>query len=297
MLNLLAAIRFPEIDPVIIRLGPVAVHWYGVAYLLAFAVGYLWLQRMSRRGMLRMPPALVPDLATWLVAGVIVGGRLGYWMFYHRPVPGAADAWYEPIAIWRGGMSFHGGLAGVFLAMLIWTRVRKLGMWNLADCAALVTPVGLFFGRIANFINAELFGRPTEVPWGVIFPVGKIEPGRVTQYEAFARHPSQLYEAVLEGPLLLAVLWAAWRWGKMRDGQIGALFVIAYGVVRFLVEFTRQPDPQLGYIAFGWLTMGQLLSVLIVACGAALWWWRRRASDLPAARPVADEAPRRNAGK
>jgi phosphatidylglycerol:prolipoprotein diacylglycerol transferase len=155
-------------------------------------------------------------------------------------------------------MSFHGGLAGVAVALLLWSRRRSVPLWNLADGLALVAPIGLFLGRLANFVNAELVGRSTQVRWGVVFPG-----------ENFARHPSQLYEAALEGPLLLGVLWVAGRL-RSRPGRIAGLFLTVYGAFRFLVEFTREPDPQLGFIAFGWLTMGQLLSAALVLVGVLL---------------------------
>jgi len=156
-------------------------------------------------------------------------------------------------------MSFHGGLIGVALVLLFWTWRKRAPLWNIADGLALVAPIGLFLGRIANFINAELVGRVTTVPWGVIFPG-----------ESIPRHPSQLYEAVLEGPVLLLILWRVERWQRSHDGQIAGLFLVAYGVFRFAVEFTRQPDEQLGFIAFGWLTMGQLLSAVLVLAGVIL---------------------------
>jgi phosphatidylglycerol:prolipoprotein diacylglycerol transferase len=189
----------------------------------------------------------------------MVGGRVGWWLFYHR-AEGAAEPWYEPVAIWHGGMSFHGGLLGVGLALLLWSWRQRADFWNLADCLSLVAPIGLFFGRLANFVNAELVGRPTDLPWGVIFPGDTI-----------ARHPSQLYEAVLEGPLLLLIIWAVQKRSEPRDGRIASLFLILYGLFRFTVEFTRQPDEQLGFVAFDSLTMGQLLSVAMTVAGVLLW--------------------------
>lgn len=257
----LASILYPNLDPVIFRLGPLSLRWYGVAYVVGFILAYLGLRRMSRTGRLRLAPDQVSDLLTWLIIGVMLGGRLGWWLFYHRPenAGGMPEPWYEPLAIWHGGMSFHGGLIGVALALAIWSWWHRAQLWNLADAMALVTPIGLFLGRLANFINAELVGRPTDLPWGVIYPG-----------ETFARHPSQLYEALLEGPLLFAALWTAQRWARPRDGRTAALFLILYGGFRFAVEFTRQPDTQLGFIAFGWLTMGQLLSLALLLIGAAL---------------------------
>jgi phosphatidylglycerol:prolipoprotein diacylglycerol transferase len=258
-MTIIASIPFPQLDPVALHLGPLQVRWYGLAYLVAFALGYLSLRRMSRTGLLRLPPDALGDLVAWLVAGVMLGGRLGWWLFYHR-AQGAAEPWYEPLALWHGGMSFHGGLLGVLIALLIWSWKRRMPFWNLADCLALVAPIGLFLGRVANFINAELVGRPTSLPWGVIFPG-----------EAIPRHPSQLYEALLEGPALLLVLWIAFRFRRPADGRIAAMFLAFYGAFRFVVEFTRQPDPQLGFIAFGWLTMGQLLSAVLAIAGIVLW--------------------------
>lgn len=258
-----AVIAFPRIDPDVVRLGVFHIRWYGLAYLLGFALAFAALRRMSRKGILRLPADAVGDLVSWLAIGVVLGGRAGWWIFYHR-AQGAAEPWFEPLALWHGGMSFHGGLAGVLVALVFWSWRRRAPFWNMADCLALVAPLGLFFGRIANFINAELVGRPTDLPWGMIFPGDSVP-----------RHPSQLYEAVLEGPLLLLVLWAAFRVRRPGDGRTAALFLICYGLFRFAVEFTRQPDPQLGFIALGWLTMGQLLSALLVAAGVMLWLVRR----------------------
>jgi len=252
-------ISFHSIDPVALRLGPLAIRWYGLAYLAGFLAGYVALRRMIRLTSLRISIQRLDELVGWLALGVVVGGRLGWWLFYHRP-SGAAETWYEPLAIWHGGMSFHGGLIGVLVALLIWSWKRRAPFWNLADCLALVAPLGLFFGRIANFINAELVGRPTSVPWGVIFPGDSIP-----------RHPSQLYEAFLEGPALLLVVWTVFRFRQPREGQTAALFLGCYGAFRFVVEFTRQPDPQLGFVAFGWLTMGQLLSAVLILAGVIVW--------------------------
>ena len=270
MTPLLAAFDYPQFDPVLLQLGPIAIRWYGLAYMAAFAVGYASLLRLARRGELRVRREQVGSLVTWPVLGVMLGGRLGWWLFYHRPTPGEAEPWYEPIAMWHGGMSFHGGLLGVTAALLAWTRLHKAPLWNVADALALVTPIGLFFGRVANFINAELVGRPTTLPWGVVYPG-----------EPFARHPSQLYEALLEGALLFALLWTLRRRRGLCDGRIAAAFLAGYGLMRFGAEFARAPDDQLGFVALGWLTMGQLLSGLMVAAGALLWACRSCRSILP----------------
>ncbi len=264
MLNLLGAIQYPHLNPVIVRLGPLQLKWYGVAYIAGFALAYLVLRGLIRRSFLRITAERLSDLMGFLIIGVIVGGRGGWWLFYHRAA-GAVEPWYEPLAVWHGGMSFHGGLIGVIVAMLCWARLNRVSFWNLADCAALVAPIGLCLGRVANFINAELVGRQTGIAWGVIFPG-----------ETFPRHPSQIYEAVLEGPVLLALLWLYRMRHRSNEGGVAALFLVAYGAFRFLVEFTREPDAQLGFIAFGWLTMGQILSVAILLLGLVLWASRRR---------------------
>jgi phosphatidylglycerol---prolipoprotein diacylglyceryl transferase len=260
MSHLTASIPYPHLDPVLFRIGPVAARWYGLAYLAAFLLGYVGLKRMIQSGKLRLSAGQLSDLISWLVPGVLLGGRIGWWLFYHRN-EGATEPWYEPLAIWHGGMSFHGGVAGVALALLVWAWRNRATLLNVADCVALVAPLGLFFGRIANFINAELVGRPTALAWGVVFPG-----------ESFARHPSQLYEALLEGALLLIALWAIARRSRSREGVVAAMFLVLYGVLRFAVEFTRQPDERLGFIAFGWLTMGQLLSLALSLVGVLLWF-------------------------
>lgn len=260
---MLALLPYPRIDPVIFHLGPLAPRWYGLAYVAGFLLGYALLRRMVRSGALRISAEALSDLMIWLLIAVIVGGRAGEWLFYHHNID-HPEPWWEPFAVWHGGMSFHGGLLGVLAVLTIFTRRRKLPFWHIADALALVAPIGLFFGRIANFINAELVGREADVPWAMIFPRDHV-----------ARHPSQLYEAILEGPVLLGILWLARR-AHPRDGRLAALFVICYGLIRFAVEFTREPDANLGFLAFGWLTMGQLLSLGMTAAGIAMWLALRR---------------------
>ena len=276
-MHLTSLIPYPQIDPVMFQIGPVKVRWYGMAYLTAFVLAYWVLGRLVRTKVLRITKEALSDLVGWLALGVVAGGRTGWWIFYHRNIPGQHEPWWEPIAIWHGGMSFHGGLTGVLIVVLIWCRVRRVSWLNVGDCLALVTPIGLCLGRIANFINAELVGRVTNVPWAMIFP-DYTQPGE-PPLPGGPRHPSQLYEAILEGPVLLGIVWAVKAWKGRRDGQIAATFVIGYAIIRFLVEFTRQPDSQLGYIAFGWLTMGQILSLAIGVAGAAWWGWLQRRHD------------------
>jgi phosphatidylglycerol:prolipoprotein diacylglycerol transferase len=257
------------IDPIAFHFGPLAVRWYGLAYVAAFVISYWMLRVAIRRKTLPLSRERLDELLFWLVVGVIVGGRLGWWLFY-RPTATAFDSWYEPFAIWHGGMSFHGGLAGVAIATFIWTRYRQVPVWNLLDHLALAAPIGLMLGRIANFINAELIGRPSDLPWAIVFPG-----------ESLARHPSQLYEALLEGPVLLLSLLVVRKLLPARNGLIAAAFLVFYGLFRFMVEFTRQPDPQVGFVGWGWLTMGQILSSVIAAIGLALVLKRahRRHSD------------------
>jgi len=266
MLFDLASIPFPGIDPVLFRVGPVAIRWYGIAYMLGFFLGYLALRRLIRQGQLRLTTDQLSNLLSWIVGGVLIGGRLGWWFIYNHGT--SSDwPWYEPLAIWRGGMSFHGGLIGVALSLFIWTRRNHVSYWMVADAAALVVPIGLFFGRIANFINAELVGRVTTVPWAIIFPG-----------DSSARHPSQLYEAILEGPILLLLLRLIQRLFPVGSGRLAASFLVLYGMIRFVVEFTREPDTQIGFIAFGWMTMGQALSAAIAAVGFVLLQIRQTAA-------------------
>jgi phosphatidylglycerol---prolipoprotein diacylglyceryl transferase len=254
----LSFLRFPNIDPIAFRVGPLAVHWYGLAYAAGFLAAYALLLGLIRSGRFRVTRDQLADLFVWLVLGVVVGGRAGWWLVYHR-AGGAPEPWYEPLAFWHGGMSFHGGLAGVGLAIVLWARRARAPLLNVLDAVALVAPIGLFLGRLANFVNGELIGRATSVTWAVLFPG-----------ESVPRHPSQIYEALLEGPVLFAALWLLSR-AAPPDGRIAALFAVLYGVFRFGVEFTRQPDAQIGFIAGGWLTMGQLLSVALAVAGAWLW--------------------------
>lgn len=245
---------YPEIDPVIFSLGPVSVRWYGMMYVLGFLVAWrlAWLRAL--RPDAPVDRAQVDDLIFWAMVGVIAGGRVGSVLFYNFD-QFAADPLYL-VKIWQGGMSFHGGLIGVLIAM--WLYGRKLGrtIWQVTDFVAPLVPLGLGFGRIGNFINGELWGKPTDVPWGMV-------------YDGVKRHPSQLYEAFLEGLVLFAVLWAfSSRPRPYR--AVSGLFLLLYGVFRFLIEFVRLPDADIGYLAFGWLTMGQVLSAPMVAAGAAM---------------------------
>ena len=249
-------------NPVAIAIGPVRIHWYGLMYLLGFAGFWLLATLHARRAHTAVAPEQVGDLLLYGAFGTIVGGRLGSALFYY---PGhlLADPWMV-LRLWEGGMSFHGGLIGVLAAIWLWQRKQGAGWLSTVDFCAPMIPVGLFFGRIGNFINGELWGRPTDLPWAVIFPAAGLEP----------RHPSQLYEALLEGVFLFAVLW--WFARKPRAaGAVAAAFALGYSAVRFAVEFVRLPDAHLGHLAFGWLTMGQLLCIPLALAGLALAWRAR----------------------
>ncbi len=250
-------LRYPDIDPVAFHLGPVAVHWYGIMYLIGFGAGW-WLGRWrARQPHSGWKVADIDDLLFYAAVGVVLGGRLGYILFYGLP-----QYVHEPMQVfkvWQGGMSFHGGLLGVLAAMWLYGRSRGRSFFDLTDYIAPLVPPGLGAGRIGNFINGELWGKPTDLPWGMLVR----EPDGLL----VAHHPSQLYQAFLEGLVLFALLW--WFSGKPRPRMaVSGMFLLLYGVFRFLVEFVRMPDPQLGYLAFGWVTMGQLLSLPMVLLGA-----------------------------
>lgn len=244
---------FPQIDPVIFTIGPLAIRWYGMMYLLGFGAAYLLIRHLVQLRALPLEKDKVADLLFYSILGVIVGGRLGYVFFYNLP-------WYldhplEIASIWRGGMSFHGGLLGVIVAVLLFCRRNRLPILLTGDIMAAATPIGLGLGRVGNFINAELWGRVTDQPWGVIFPGGG----------PFPRHPSQLYEAVLEGLLLFIILYLLHR-RKVTEGVPFAVFFLCYGLFRFCVEFFRQPDAHLGFL-WGGATMGQMLCIPMMLFG------------------------------
>lgn len=272
--QLFALMPYPEIDPVAFSIGPLAVHWYGIAYVVGIMLGWFYARRLVESprlwaGAAPMNRTQLDDFLVWAAAGIILGGRIGYILFYDF-----ANVAAEPlraIEVWNGGMSFHGGLAGTTLAMILFARKHGIPAWSLFDIVAAVAPIGLFFGRIANFVNGELWGRLSDAPWAVVFP----DAG------PFARHPSQLYEAGLEGIVLLAVLATAiHRFDALkRPGLVTGLFVAGYALSRITVEFFREPDPQLGYLLGGWLTMGMLLSLPMLALGL---WAILRARPAPA---------------
>jgi len=249
----------PQFDPVAIQLGPVAIHWYGLMYLAGFSLVWLAGRWRINHGKTNLTLRDLEDIIFYGVIGVIVGGRLGYILFYK---PG--DYLQNPIEVlylWQGGMSFHGGLVGVIAVLFLIARQKKRTLLELGDFIAPLIPLGLATGRLGNFINGELWGRPTDMPWGMIFP---------QLADNIARHPSQLYEMALEGIALFLVIW--WFARKPRPtGQISAVFLIGYGIFRFLVEYTREPDAFLGTV-LGSLTMGQLLCLPMIAIGLLIYF-------------------------
>lgn len=250
------AIPFPAIDPVLIEIGPFAIRWYALAYVVGLIIGWRYVARLAREEPEAMAPRQVDDFLLWAVLGVILGGRLGYVLFY-KPVLFRDDP-LQIFYVWQGGMSFHGGLIGVATALVLFCRVRRLSLLMVSDLIACAAPIGLFLGRLANFINGELFGRVTDVPWAMVFPRGGPLP----------RHPSQLYEAALEGVVLFLILLAALKLGRAREkpGLLTGIFLAGYGILRGIGELFREPDAQLGFI-FAGVTRGQLLSLPVLAFG------------------------------
>jgi phosphatidylglycerol:prolipoprotein diacylglycerol transferase len=286
----LLAIPFPAIDPVAIAIGPFAIRWYALAYVTGLLGGWFYARRLAQLeaywGTLKRPTLNdIDDLIVWVALGVVLGGRIGYVLFYN--FQSYLTEPLEIFAIWHGGMSFHGGFAGAVAALLLFARSRGLNGLSMLDLAAVVTPIGLFFGRIANFINGELWGRPApDLQFGVVFPHGGPVP----------RHPSQLYEAVTEGLILFIVLAVAVRrFGFRKPGLLGGIFVFGYALARILCEFFREPDPQLGFLfgssvgaLGGGITMGMLLSVPMAIVGAVAIWLAARGATKP---PALADAP------
>ena len=281
-----------QIDPIAFSIGPVAVHWYGIMYLLGFGAAW-WLgnRRIAAGRLPGVNADAFSDLLFYAMIGVVLGGRIGYMLFY---TPGAfLDNPALLFRVWEGGMSFHGGLVGVLIASLWWSRRHKLHFFDTMDFVAPLVPLGLGFGRLGNFIGAELWGKTTDGSWGVVFPhslpaeLAQLSPEALRTLhasgalDAYARHPSQLYQAALEGLVLFVVLWWASRKPRGRY-LVSGLFALLYGVFRFAMEFVRMPDNGV-YLAWGWFTKGQLLSIPLIVLGVYLVW---RARHAPVLQPV-----------
>ncbi|WP_297587213.1 prolipoprotein diacylglyceryl transferase [Roseibium sp.] len=263
----LLVLPFPAIDPVIFEFGPLALRWYALAYIVGIILAWRYMRSLVLNdrlwGAIHRPTAAdLDDFVLWGTLGIIIGGRLGYVLFYNPAYYFANPG--EALAVWTGGMSFHGGFAGTVIAMVLFALRRGLSVWTLFDLAGCAAPIGLFFGRIANFINAELWGRPTDVPWAFVFPGAGPEP----------RHPSQLYEAALEGVVLFLVLrLLSHRFELFRKpGFLAGAFAFGYGIARSIAELYRVPDAHIGYLS-GFFTMGMMLSVPMILAGLAAMIW------------------------
>ncbi len=254
-------ISYPHVNPEIVHIGPLSVRWYGIMYLMGFGASYVLVRHQVRKRGLALSRDFVDSLYTWIILGLVIGARLGYVIFYD--LAAYINHPLEIFAVWHGGMSFHGGFIGSTMAGLWCCKRSGVDPWQVADLVMATAPIGLGFGRLGNFINGELFGRVTDMPWGMVFPAGGPLP----------RHPSQLYEFFLEGVVLFTILWIAKDRVRI-PGMLTALFILLYGAFRFFVEFFREPDPQLGFIA-GPFTMGQILSAIMVLAGALLMYLRR----------------------
>ncbi len=255
-------IPFPNIDPIIIKIGPLSVRWYGVMYLIGFAASYLLVKYQIKKKKIAVGMKDIDSLYSFLIFGLIIGARLGYVIFYNL-----SDYLRNPLeifAVWHGGMSFHGGLIGAVAAGVIFSVKKRLDFWVLSDIVIVTAPIGLGLGRLGNFINGELYGRVTDIPWGMVFPDGGHLP----------RHPSQLYEFLLEGVTLFAVLWFL-KDRDLKTGIITSLFLILYGLFRFVVELFREPDPQLGLILSSF-TMGQMLSAVMILFGVGILFYKSK---------------------
>jgi phosphatidylglycerol---prolipoprotein diacylglyceryl transferase len=277
-----------QIDSVAFHVGPLPIRWYGLTYLAGFGLAYWLGLRRVKAGRFGITTQAYSDLIFYAAMGVILGGRVGYVLFYD--FAGFVADPLSLLRVWDGGMSFHGGLLGVLAAIAWWSRAQRIAFWDTVDFIAPLVPPGLGFGRLANFINGELWGKLTDGTWGVVFPGSlpgpvRTQPQLLADFQSgalnsFARHPSQIYQFLLEGVVLFTVLY--WYSAKPRPRYaVSGLFGVMYGTFRFIVEFVRVPDASLGYLAFGWLTMGQLLSFPLILLGVFLLYLSRRAPVRP----------------
>jgi len=254
-------IKYPDISPVLIKIGPLKIHWYGVMYLIGFLAGWALAKYRAKRSKGIWGTEEITDLVFYIIVGVLLGGRLGYVLFYN---PGTYFSHPQNIfMVWDGGMSFHGGLIGVLVIFYLYGKKSGKNFFQIGDFVAPLIPIGLGAGRIGNFINGELWGKVSNMPWAMVFPTDPL---------GLPREPSQLYQFFLEGVVLFIILWVYSSKTRPRMAVSG-LFLLCYGIFRFLTEFVRMPDSQLGYLCWDWLTMGQLLSLPMIICGAAFMIW------------------------
>jgi phosphatidylglycerol:prolipoprotein diacylglycerol transferase len=268
-----------NIDPILVELGPIRLSWYGLMYVLGFAASYLLVRYQMKRKEFGISKPEVENLYFYLIIGLIAGARLGYVLFYDLKI--YLEDPLEIFAIWHGGMSFHGGLIGVLVVGILFSWKNKKSFWKIADLIIVTAPIGLGLGRIGNFINGELYGRVTRVPWGMIFPKGGPLP----------RHPSQLYESALEGGILFLILWFI-KDKKIPAGGLLALFLSLYGIFRCFVEFFREPDVQLGFVS-GPFTMGQVLSAFMIGGGMILFFTLRKRDSSTLQKPIQKKKEKR----
>ncbi len=281
----LPVLPFPAINPVLIHLGPLAVRWYALAYIVGILAGWIYARAIIRSerlwgGAAPLTALDFDDFIIWITLGIVLGGRSGYVLFYDLPLFAAHPL--QILALWNGGMSFHGGVLGCIVAIVLFALHRRIPILSLGDVSTAVAPIGLFLGRIANFINGELWGRPTDVPWAMVFPNGGPLP----------RHPSQLYEAALEGVALFVLLNLLVRFGALRrPGIVTGFFALGYGVARIVCEFFREPDAQLGFL-WGGLTMGMLLCVPLMLAGIAILAYAATYESKPNPKPEPKPEPK-----
>jgi phosphatidylglycerol:prolipoprotein diacylglycerol transferase len=254
----------PSIDPVIVSFSIIQIRWYGIAYVLGFLIGFYLIKRINKGYRRKIENKKIDDFFIWSIIGVILGGRIGYILFYQTST--ILTNPFNILYVWKGGMSFHGGLIGIIICIFLYSKKNSTDFFQFSDLVSCVAPIGLFFGRLANFINVELYGRATDFPFAMIYP----------SVDQLPRHPSQLYEAFFEGIILFMILrhYSRQKFSKNNFGFVTSLFLIFYGIFRFLIEFLREPDPHIGLI-FNLITMGQILSIPLIVLGLSIYMKKR----------------------
>lgn len=275
-------ISYPDwISPDLLNIGGFRIRWYSVMYLIGYVLGYFIFRKRVREGLFRISETALDSFISYLIIGMLIGARVFYVIFYNYGEY-SQDPW-QIFAIWKGGLSFHGAAVGMTVGCYLFGRKYKVSFFEVTDAMAAAAPLGIFFGRIGNFINGELYGRPTDLPWGMLFPTDEVQP-------PIPRHPSQLYQSLTEGMLLFLVLWwvqaRAAKKETYRPGLLSAGFLIGYGIIRFLVEYTRQPDTQLGLLLGGYFSMGQILCAATAIAGIWVYWYSQRTQAVLTLKPA-----------